>query len=696
MSPSPIRYERLASAPSGARAGLLHTRRGATPTPTFMPVGTHAHVRSLAAEEVHATGASISLANTYHLLLRPGTEVMERFGGIHRFMDWPGAVLTDSGGFQIFSLPGERVITEEGARFKSPFDNHAYMVSPETSIGTQQAIGSDIMMVLDVCIPSTSDLPHTREALDRTHRWALRSLAARDAKDTGQALFAIVQGGLFPELRTESAQFLTQHPFDGFAIGGLAVGETRDQLYAMTGHCTRLLPEDKPRYLMGVGTPIDLVECVNRGVDMFDCIIPGKMAQQGYAYTFAGQLRISKSEYRLSDAPLDATCLCPVCRKYSRGYLRHLAHGNHALSARLLTTHNLWHFQALMGRMRQAILEGRWAAEYQVLCQTIGPKTDKPKVVEGSRDGDFELVTLKSGARAVRHVGHGEVMHPVGPWEEANQLYVKQLGLAEKLQVPNEAPLRILDVGLGAATNAVAALTCARELGAKLARPLEIVSLEHSLGPLRLALADAEGFPFLQPWRDACEAIVGQGHWDTPNLSWRLILGDAAETVDELDGDYELVFFDPFSPDSNPTMWTVNFLRAITARMRPQGATLATYSSATPTRVSLLLAGLFVGQGAPTGTRTETTMAANKAGLLALPLGERWLQRWRRSSARGPHGEVFTKELEAAVFNHPQFEAFVASLGKGPGGTQQPLHGALGGEVAKAPGDSAALSRSRP
>jgi queuine tRNA-ribosyltransferase len=519
--------------------------------------------------------------------------------------------------------------------------------------------------VLDVCIPSTSDLAHTREALDRTHRWALRSLAARDARDTGQALFAIVQGGLFQALRTESATFLVQHPFDGFAIGGLAVGETRDQLYAMAGHCARLLPEEKPRYLMGVGTPIDLVECVHRGVDMFDCIIPGKMGQQNYAYTFEGRLRISKNEYRFADVPLDATCLCPVCRKYSRGYLRHLAQGNHALGARLLTLHNLWHYQALMARMRLAILEGRWAAEYEVLVSTLGPRDVKPRVVEGSREGDFELVTLKGGDRAVRHVGHGEVMHPVGPWEEANRLYVDQTGLSRKLRLPDEAPLRVLDVGLGAATNAVAALTCARGLGLELARPLEIVSLECDLAPLRLALADPLGFPFLQPWKAACEAVLAEGRWDTPNLSWRVLLGDARETVGDLDGDYEVVFFDPFSPESNPTLWTTHFVRAIAARMRPQGAVLATYSSATPTRVTLLLAGLCVGHGASTGTRTETTMAANRADLLAKPLAARWLQRWRRSSARAPHGADFTKEVESAVFRHAQFEAFVATLGRG-------------------------------
>ncbi len=655
MPPSPIRYECLASAPSGARAGLLHTRRGVVPTPTFMPVATHAHVRSLSMDEVAASGASIALANTYHLLLRPGPDVFERFRGIHQFMQWPGAVLTDSGGFQIFSMPGDREISEEGAHFKSPYDNHAHLLSPELSIATQQAIGSEIMMVLDVCIASTSGEGATREAMERTHRWALRSLAAKDAKPTGQALFGIVQGGVFPALRGESAGFLTGHPFDGFAIGGLAVGEAREELYETTGHTARLLPADRPRYLMGVGTPVDLVESVHRGVDMFDCIIPGKMAQQAYAYTFAGQLRVSRLEYRLADEPVDPTCLCPVCRKYSRGYLRHLAQGSHSLATRLLTVHNLWHYAALMQRMRTAILEGRWEAEYRALKEAVSPPSKGPRPTSASRDGVFQLVTLKGGARAVQHAGHGEVMHPVGPWEEANRLYVEQSKLAERLLVRTGEPLRILDVGLGAATNVVAALACATTLGNERLRPLEIVSLEEDLAPLRLALSDEQGFPFLAPWRTACEVLMRDGSWEGPGLTWRLLLGDARETVEEAEGVYDLIFFDPFSPENNPALWTVGFLKQVKSRTRMQGALLLTYSSATPTRVALLLAGFFVGQGAPTGTRAETTAAATKPGLLDAPLGDRWLERWQRSSARGPHGAPFTPEVEAQVRAHPQF-----------------------------------------
>ncbi|MGA9522777.1 MAG: tRNA guanosine(34) transglycosylase Tgt, partial [Myxococcaceae bacterium] len=230
----PVQYELVATDPSGARAGLLHTRRGTVQTPVFMAVGTHAHVRNLSIDDVRETGAPIMLGNTYHLMLRPGVEVFRQFGGIHRFIDWDRPVLTDSGGFQIFSLPGDRELTEKGANFRSYWDNSRQLLSPERSIETQQAIGSDIMMVLDVCIDSTTDEAGTREAMERTHRWALRSLSTRNLGDLTQSLFAIVQGGVHPKLRKESAAFLTAHAFDGYAIGGLAVGETKEERESMT------------------------------------------------------------------------------------------------------------------------------------------------------------------------------------------------------------------------------------------------------------------------------------------------------------------------------------------------------------------------------------------------------------------------------------------------------------------------------
>ncbi|RJS18757.1 tRNA guanosine(34) transglycosylase Tgt [Corallococcus sp. H22C18031201] len=371
-----VRFELLSTDPTGARAGILHTRRGSFPTPMFMPVATHAGFRHLSMEEAKEAGAMILLANTYHLMLRPGAQVFKRFGGIHPFMGWQGGVLTDSGGFQIFSLPEDRLITEKGAHFRSFHDNSRQLLSPESSIAMQQAINSEIMMVLDVCIDSRTDEAGTREAMERTHRWAVRSLEAKSKVDTGQALFGIVQGGVFPNLRDESAAFLTKLPFDGFAIGGLAVGETKAERETMTARATESLPRDKPRYLMGVGTPTDLIEAVLRGVDMFDCIIPTKMAQQGYAYTFQGLVRITRSVFQLSDEPLDATCDCYVCKGYTRGYLQHLMRGKHHLGSRMLSVHNVRHYQLLMARLRAGILQGTYAEVARELKAAIATPKD--------------------------------------------------------------------------------------------------------------------------------------------------------------------------------------------------------------------------------------------------------------------------------------------------------------------------------
>ena len=372
----PLHFELEATDPTGARAGRLHTRRGVVQTPVFMPVATHAEIRGMHSTEVWDTGARILLSNTYHLMLRPGADVFRKLSGIHSMMQWDGLVLTDSGGFQIFSLPDRREITEQGALFRSFYDNSRQMLSPETSIAMQQAIGSDIMMVLDVCINSTTEEAGTKEAMERTHRWAVRSLAARDAVPTGQALFCIVQGGVFPHLRKESAAFLTELPFEGFAVGGLAVGEGREIRNEICELSTGLLPANKPRYLMGVGTPNDLLDCVRRGVDMFDCIIPTKMAQQGYAYTFTGLLRVTRSVFRLDDGPLDASCQCFVCTRYTRGYLHHLMRGSHALGARLLAIHNVTHYQVLMQKMRAAIQQGTFDALYQELFPLL-KRTEK-------------------------------------------------------------------------------------------------------------------------------------------------------------------------------------------------------------------------------------------------------------------------------------------------------------------------------
>ncbi len=345
---------------SRARRGTLTTARGVVETPAFMPVGTRATVTALAPDELVALGAPMLLANTYHLLLRPGPELFRRVGGIHAFMRWPGPVLTDSGGYQIFSLASDRTISEQGARFRSYIDGRQHLLTPEGSIDVQTAIGSDVMMVLDECIESTADEPTVRTAMERTHRWALRSLAART--NPAQALFAIVQGGLVPALRRESAAFLTAHPFDGFAIGGLAVGDTRAEREAITAFSAELLPEGRPRYLMGVGTPPDLLHAIGCGVDLFDCVLPTSLAWQGTAFTSTGRVRISRGAHRHDDGPLDTACACPTCQRFSRAYLHHLVKCSEPLGPRLLSIHNLQHYLDLMRAARAAIEAGTYAA----------------------------------------------------------------------------------------------------------------------------------------------------------------------------------------------------------------------------------------------------------------------------------------------------------------------------------------------
>lgn len=345
---------------SRARRGKLVTRHGVVETPAFMPVGTRATVTGLDPGDLARVGAKIILGNTYHLMLRPGPDTFRRVGGVHSFMGWTGPVLTDSGGYQIFSLSEDRVVSEEGARFRSYVDQRTHLLSPERSIEIQTAIGSDIMMALDVCIDSSSDAEATRAAMERTHRWALRSLAARTNPE--QALFGIVQGGVVPELRRESAEFLAQQPFDGFAIGGLAVGDTRAERERITAFAAELLPKDRPRYLMGVGTPPDLLEAMLSGIDMFDCVLPTHLAWQGTAFTSTGRVKVTRGVYADSDVPLDASCACNACQSVSRAYLHHLFKCSEPLGPRLLSLHNLQHYLTLMSEARAAIEKGELVA----------------------------------------------------------------------------------------------------------------------------------------------------------------------------------------------------------------------------------------------------------------------------------------------------------------------------------------------
>ena len=348
---------------SHARALSLSTLHGTVETPIFMPVATQAALRHVDLNVAKDLDYQVLLANTYHLLLRPGAEVLSKVGGLHPFMQWERAVLTDSGGYQIFSLSKQLSLSEEGATFRSYTDGKRIALTPELSIEMQGIIGSDIMMVLDHCVSSTSDEVTTRGALELTTRWAKRSLLARG--DSMQALFGIVQGGCFQQLRRESAEQITEMPFDGFALGGLAVGESKTEREDTTEFAAQLLPSAKPRYLMGVGTPIDLLEAVRRGIDMFDCILPTALASQGVCFTSHGKIDLRRGIYKLQEMPLDALCPCSTCLRFSRAYLHHLIKSKESVAGQLLSIHNLTFYRRLMHRMRTAILMGQFRALYE-------------------------------------------------------------------------------------------------------------------------------------------------------------------------------------------------------------------------------------------------------------------------------------------------------------------------------------------
>ncbi len=545
-----------------ARAATLQTRRGPVQTPVFMPVGTQATVKAQTFDTLLESGSQILLANTYHLLLRPGPEVFRKFGDIHRFTGWEKSFLTDSGGFQIFSLPHARSMGEEGAEFRSYVDGQKLMLSPEVSIATQMAIGSDIMMVLDQCIPSTADKATARAALEITQRWAVRSLAARG--DSPQSMFAIVQGALYPDLRQESADGLTQLPFDGFAIGGLAVGEEKHQREDMCEVAAAMLPADRPRYLMGVGTPLDLLEAVHRGVDMFDCIIPNKVAQFGTAFTSRGILQLRRSVYKFSEEKIDPACGCPVCRKYSRGYLHHLTKTQEPLGWTLLGQHNIWFYHQLMREIRQSILEDRFLALYHAKRQFLQVEdmdhpAVPPKVGKERRPrtlGDYEVHVAEEGFASIRQVSSGEIMHShTPPMVEAQALYVDQSGLAERLRLPTDAdaataaPLVIWDLGLGAAANAMAAIRCYEAEAAKgPVRPLRVISFESDLDSLRLAMTHKNRFEYLR--HSGPDALLARGTWKSrqfAGLEWELHVGDFWAKATEASARPDLVFFDSFA-----------------------------------------------------------------------------------------------------------------------------------------------------
>ena len=339
-----------------ARLGRLITAHGAVETPCFMPVGTQGTVKAILPRDLKEMGCQILLGNTYHLYLRPGHELIRELGGLHKFMGWDGPILTDSGGYQVFSLGAMRKITGDGALFQSHLDGSSHLLTAEKAVEIQEALGSDIAMVLDECIPSDATRDYVQTSTERTVRWARRSLRARRKPE--QLMFGIIQGGLFEDLRRSCVEEIAPLPFEGFAVGGLGIGEGEDQLHAIGSFTAGLLPADRPRYLMGVGRPQDIVNAVRAGFDMFDCVIPTRNARNGTDYTASGKLNIKRAEFAGDPGPLDETCECYCCANFSRAYLRHLYMAGEILSSQLNTLHNLYFYHRLMDKCREAIRAG--------------------------------------------------------------------------------------------------------------------------------------------------------------------------------------------------------------------------------------------------------------------------------------------------------------------------------------------------
>ncbi len=368
----------LISQDGEARRGRLTTRHGVIETPVFMPVGTQGSVKAVSPDELHEIGAEIILGNTYHLFVRPGMEVMKHFGGLHRFMNWSGPILTDSGGFQVFSLAKLRKITEEGVHFQNHLDGSPCFIGPEAAMEIQTTLGSDIAMVFDECPPYPCDYEYAARSLDLTTRWAARCRDWAGKQDAAKspAVFGIVQGSIYPELRRKSAEALVALGFDGYAIGGVSVGESEEQMMAAVEQSAPFLPREKVRYAMGLGTPPQLVKLIARGVDMFDCVLPTRLARNGTAFTEAGALNLKNAAFTTDERPIEPGCACPACHGFSRGYLRHLLKAQEILGLRLLSVHNLHFYISLMKRIRAAIERKEFEAFQRNFCSRYRAEPD--------------------------------------------------------------------------------------------------------------------------------------------------------------------------------------------------------------------------------------------------------------------------------------------------------------------------------
>jgi queuine tRNA-ribosyltransferase len=377
---------------TSARLGRIETAHGAVPTPIFAPVGTQATVKALDPRDLGELGAELILANTYHLYLRPGADIVAELGGLHGFMGWDGPILTDSGGFQVFSLAENRRLSDDGVQFRSHVDGSQHFFTPETAVHIQEQLGADIIMCLDECA-EPSDRAYNEEALIRTHTWALRCREAQRRND--QALFGIVQGGVFPDLRQQSAEYLVQLGFPGYAIGGLSVGETKEQMHSMLDITVPALPEDRPRYLMGVGAPEDLFEGVARGIDLFDCVLPTRLARNAALFTRAGRINIRNAKHKRDSSPIEVRCQCFTCQRFSRAYLHHLFRVGELLAFRLATIHNVHFLLEIMSDIRAALAAGRFAgfkddflAQYPIIPHSVRAANREKRRSRSHRSGN--------------------------------------------------------------------------------------------------------------------------------------------------------------------------------------------------------------------------------------------------------------------------------------------------------------------
>ena len=650
------------AAGSRARAGTLDTARDAIATPVFMPVGTRGTVRTQTLGQLAALDAPILLANTYHLMLRPGVEVFERFGGLHRWMGWPRSILTDSGGFQIFSLPGTTV-DEAGATLQIP-GGRSLVLTPERSIAMQRAIGADIMMVLDHCIASTRSHAEAAAAMQRTHRWAERSLAAHRAGGARHgALFAIVQGACFADLRRISADVLTGLAgFDGYAIGGLAVGETRAQREDTTAQVTERLPEDRPRYLMGVGMPIDLLEAVHRGVDLFDCILPTALAQQGVAFTSRGRIDLARGAYRLDEAALDPACGCDACTRTPRSYLHHLVKCQEPLGWQLLAFHNLAFYARLMSEIRTQIRAGTFLAYYAAQRELLErgdpdhPPGRRPRVKPSKprQRGGFALHALAAGRVGLVHVPSGALVHPADePDAGAARVYVEQsVRLADALRGgPAARPIVVWDVGLGAGHNAMALVRAADRAAGH--APIELVSFARELDGFALALAHVEHFAHLR--HRAPHVALHRGRFERERFTWRLCRGDALAALGSQPPP-DIIFYDACAAEVDAPPWSLAAFARLFAHL-PGPAELFTAASSTAIRSVMLAAGFHVARGVAAARAAETTIALVPPAAPYPLLDRDWLERRQRAAAKFPPDVPLDDHaaLDAAIRGHAQF-----------------------------------------